>query len=126
VVTANPAPKSRSGSEKRRRHHTKLIRFDDDELAQVEESASRAGLTLSSYGRAQMLGAPAPRSVRRPPFEKELLAKVLGQLGRIGGNLNQVAKAVNTTGAEEEEVRAVVAEVRAAAQEIMRALGRPV
>jgi hypothetical protein len=101
-----------------------MIRFDDDELARVEEAASRAGLAFASYGRAQMLGAPAPRSVRRPPIEKELLARVLGQLGKVGSNLNQVARATNSTGAEIDEVRAAIAEVREAAQEVMRALGR--
>ncbi len=123
-MPTDPALKSRSGSETRRRRHAKLIRFDDDELAKVEEAASRAGLALASFGRAQMLGQVGPRSVRRPPIEKELLARVLGQLGKVGSNLNQVARAANTTGAEAEAISAAIVEVRAAAEEVMRALGR--
>ncbi len=117
--------RSRSGSETRQRRHTKLIRFDDAELAKVEASASQAGLTLASFGRAQMLGEVAIRSVRRPAVEKELLAKVLGQLGKVGSNLNQVARAANTDGADAAEVRAVLAQIKEAAREVMQALGRP-
>ncbi len=123
--TRAAGPRSRSGSETRRRRHTKLIRFDDAELAKVEASASQAGLTLASFGRAQMLGEVAIRSVRRPAVEKELLAKVLGQLGKVGSNLNQVARAANTDGADAAEVRAVLAQIKEAAREVMQALGRP-
>ena len=117
-------PPSGSGSEKRQRTKLAMIRLTPAELAEAEEAASRAGLTLSSYGRAQMLSALPPRSVRRPPVEKELLAKVLGQLGKAGSNLNQVARAANLGKDEFEEVQAAIAEVRLAAHAVMQALGR--
>jgi hypothetical protein len=53
-----------------------------------------------------------------------MLAKLLGQLGKAGSNVNQVARAVNTTGAERAEIDATMAEVRAAAEAITSALGR--
>lgn len=113
-----------SGSEKRQRTKMTMVRLTPAELAQVEEAASRAGLTVSSYARAQMLGAPPPRSVRRPPVEKELLARILGQLGKAGSNLNQVARAANLGKEDFDENRLANAEIMLAAQAVIQALGR--
>jgi hypothetical protein len=90
------------------------------------------GLTLASYsGAAQLsvargsaLTVTPARSVNRPPVEKEPLARILGQLARIGGNLNQVAQAVNMSTADAAEIPAAVRKVRAMAQVVMEALGR--
>ena len=65
--------------------------YDEAEFAELEEAASRAGLTRASYQRVQSLATPKTRSTRRAPIERETLAKVLGQLGKIGSNLNQIA-----------------------------------
>jgi hypothetical protein len=116
--------RSRSGSENREREKVAMIRLTEAELDQAKEAASRAGLTLSSYGRAQMLSALPVRSVRRPPIEKELLARVLGQLGKAGSNLNQVARSANIGKDDREDARAAIAEVRLAAHAVMQALGR--
>lgn len=97
-MSENTTTKTRSGSETRQRRHSRPIRLDDAELAICEEAASRLGVTFSSFARAAMLttaqgkavGFPA-RSVRRPPVERELLAQTLGQLGKVGSNLNQIA-----------------------------------
>ncbi len=129
MPTADPIPdpkpaRSRSGSGKRKKTIPVTSRYDEAEFRQLDDAASQAGISRASYQRTQSLAKPNTRSVRRPPIEKELLARVLGQLGKVGGNLNQVARAVNTTGAEAEEISAVIAEVRAAAREVMQALGR--
>jgi Bacterial mobilisation protein (MobC) len=106
-----------SGSDKRQRTEMKLTRFTLGELAEVEEAASRYGLTLASHSRAAQLSVargsaltvtPA-RSVNRPPVEKEALARILGQLRKIGGNLNQVARAVNMSTADAAEIAALCA-----------------
>jgi hypothetical protein len=44
---------------------------------------------------------------------------------RRSRNLNQVARAANTDGADAAEVRAVLAQIKEAAREVMQALGRP-
>ncbi len=85
-----------SGTEKRIRDGVLPVRLAAEERAAVDAAAERAGLTVSSYARQAMLGAPAPRQVRRPPVEKKELARLLGEVGKIGGNLNQIARAVNT------------------------------
>ena len=117
--------KPRSGSETRKRGKAILVRLTEDERIEVEEASRKAGLTVGSYARQQMLKATPPRSVRRPPIERELAAQLLGQVGRVGGNLHQLVRHLNF-GRELEEQR--LAEVLAALEElkgeIMQALGR--
>ena len=84
-----------SGSEIRQRRHRRTIRFDDTELARVEGDAERAGLMFGSYARQVLLGAPGARQVRRPPVERKELARLLGELGHVGSNLNQLAHHAN-------------------------------
>ena len=119
--------KRRGGSEKRQRTAAILVRLTPEERAAAEDAASRAGLSLASFARGQMLGGKPPRAAKRPPVEKAQLALILAQLGKIGSNLNQIARASNmglfTTGDYEalrEETAALVA-VRGA---LMAALGR--
>lgn len=84
------------GSEKRLRTSHLTVRLTPDERAAIDAAADRAGLTAGSYARQVVLGAPAPRQVRRPPVERRELARLLGELGRVGNNLNQLARAVNS------------------------------
>ncbi len=84
------------GTEKRARAAHLTFRLTKEERAAVDAAAERAGLTAGSFARQAMLGAPAPRQVRRPPVERKELARLLGELGKIGSNLNQIARAVNT------------------------------
>jgi len=114
-----------SGTEKRVRDRILTVRLSADERTAIDEAADRAGLVVGSYARQTLLGAPSPRQVRRPPVEKRELARLLGELGKIGGNLNQIARSLNT-GVLVYEVEIDTAlnglvEVRAA---ILKALGR--
>ncbi len=114
-----------SGSGKRIRSRILTARFDDAEFEMVVTAAEKAGLTVSSYARQTLLGAPAPRQVRRPPVERRELVRLLGELGKVGGNLNQIAKAANSGvvvyGNEIDAALAGLLEVRSA---ILSALGR--
>ncbi|HEY0466579.1 MAG TPA: plasmid mobilization relaxosome protein MobC [Polyangiaceae bacterium] len=114
-----------SGTEKRVRSGHLTVRLSGDERAAVKAAADRAGLTEGSYARQQMLGAPPPRQVRRPPVDRRELARLLAETGKIGSNLNQLTKAVHTgVLVYEGELDAVLAgllEIRAA---VLRALGR--
>jgi hypothetical protein len=114
-----------SGSEKRIRDRILTVRLSAEERAAIDDAADRAGLVVGSYARQAMLGAPAPRQVRRPPVERRELARLLAQLGHIGGNLNQLAKAANTGvlvyGGDIDAALSGLDEVRAA---ILAALGR--
>ena len=83
------------GSEKRIRTERRTIRFTPDECTAVDRSAERAGLAFGSYARQVLLDAPVPRQVRRPPIERKELGRLLGELGHVGANLNQLARASN-------------------------------
>jgi len=114
-----------SGTEKRVRSTVLPIRLSPEERAEIDAAAERAGLMTGSYARQALLGGPRPRQARRPPVERKELARLLGELGHIGANLNQLAKAANTgvvvyTG-EIDAALAGLAEMRDA---ILKALGR--
>lgn len=84
-----------SGSEKRVRTSLLIVRLTPEERTSIDASAERAGLATGSYVRQTLLGVPAPRAVRRLMPDSRLLAQLLGQLGKIGSNLNQLAKSSN-------------------------------
>ena len=114
-----------SGTEKRQRTRLKAIRLSPDELAAIETAAERAGMTVGAYMRSVVLAAPVPRQSRRPPVERRALAQLLGQIGKLGSNVNQLAKYGNLGRLIEDrhlaEAAADIAALRAA---VMDALGR--
>ena len=113
------------GSDKRQRNCLKAVRFTPEELARVEADAERRGVTFGSHVRDVLIGAPIPRQSRRPPVERQLLGQVLAQLGKAGSNLNQIARALNSSGSSEGmDVPAALAELHDAKCVLMKALGR--
>jgi hypothetical protein len=92
---ADDTKSSRSGTEKRKRQRLLQLRLTDAELAEIEAMANRAALTPSSYARSVLLDAPPPRARRRPTIEAQAVARMLGELGKVGSNLNQIAHALN-------------------------------
>lgn len=112
------------GTETRRRTAHLTIRFSPEERAFIDDAARIAGLTSGSYARRVLLGGPAPREVRRKPADHRELVRILGQLGHLGGNLNQLAKAANqNTIVYGNEIEAALREVKGARDAIMAALG---
>jgi len=86
----------KSGSENRARKKNLVIRMTCDEFDEVAKRADAAQLTRSSYARSEILDSPPPRQARRPAVETENVARVLAQLGKIGSNLNQIARHMNS------------------------------
>lgn len=66
------------------------LRISAEEKAQIEQKARKAGITTSEFIRRSALG-------RRLPCygDTTLLQAYSMQLGKIGSNLNQIAKYVN-------------------------------
>jgi hypothetical protein len=102
------------------------VRCTAKERSKIDEAARQAGFSIGAYLRALALGDAGPRAVRRPPVERKELARLLGHLGKVGSNLNQLAHAFNSRGrvpglAELNDMRSYVGQMRDA---LMAALGR--
>jgi len=122
-----PYPRSwRSGSQNRQRKKSVKIYFTDEEYAAAEGKAGATGLSLSSYGRASMLGTPGPRARRMPHIHAEVIARATAALNKIGSLLNQIAHVLNAGGAfgVAQQYLATLAEIRTAARAIREAVGR--
>jgi hypothetical protein len=121
----DPATKrSRSGSQNRKRFRMVTSAYDEDEFKELDEAASRAGLTRASFQRVQSLATPKTRSTRRPPIDGEMLAKVSAQLGKIGSNLNQIAHSAHLGIGAELQLNGAIKELRATLPVMCEALGR--
>ena len=87
----------------------------------MQTAANDAGLSVSALICRQTLGNAGPRARRRPAPDMAMLAQLLAQLGKLGGNLNQIAHRMNEYdfGGERElmemraEHRAILAQHRA-------------
>lgn len=84
-----------SGSDKRQRTKRHTDRYTTDEFNAIAAKADRAGLSFSAFVRASLLGDAGPRAQRRPPADHVALRQLLGHVGRIGNNINQIARALN-------------------------------
>jgi hypothetical protein len=87
--------KRRSGSETRQKERRISLRVTGNEYAKVEAAAKGAGITLASYARLSLIDTPQTRTRRRPLVDVAALAKLLGELNRIGGNIHQILRRVN-------------------------------
>jgi hypothetical protein len=87
-----------SGTGTRKRTKQVLVRLTDAEFSDVSAKADRAGYPLATLFRHAVLGSPGPRAQRRPPADHTALRQILGHCGRIGNNLNQIAKRLNEGG----------------------------
>ena len=73
------------------------VRLYEEEYTQVLSDAQRAGLDKSTYGRHVLLDAPIPKQARVSGVDAEVLRKLLGHIGKIGSNLNQIAAYAHST-----------------------------
>ncbi len=115
-----------SGSETRRRNTSIMVRVTPQERDAIDALSMQKGLTLAAFLRAAALGDPGPRARSRIPVDEALLRQLLGQIGKVGGNLNQIAKRLNSGGvAAASEVWAALADYRELRQAILAALRTP-
>jgi hypothetical protein len=101
-------------------------RLNAEEKAEIERRASAAGMTIGGYIRVCCLDRPPPRISRKPVPNVTELVRILAALGRIGGNINQLAKLANA-GAwpEAEALYEARADMLAMRRALLSALGEP-
>ena len=113
-----------SASQSRQRVKVLQVRLAPDESAAIEAQARAAGLSLSGYARETLLGAETPRTQRAAPTpDIKALAILLGQLGKVGANLNQLARLGNQgRPVPLAELMETLAATRAAAEKVRQTL----
>jgi len=120
-VPARPSTRGKKGG----RTRFLALRLDEIEYLLIGEHARMAGLSRGAFLRAAALGSPGVRAQRAPTVNAEALAHATAALNRVGSNLNQIARALNSGGAPvaAEECAKVLADVRAAAARILDVVG---
>ena len=86
------------------RNHRITIRFTDLEYSIIETAARQTNMSLAAYVRTQVLKGQVHTKIEivaDVPEIKELLA----EFGKIGSNLNQIAKYFNQGGILSQEMR---------------------
>lgn len=112
-------------SETRQKQERLTVRFTPAEREELEALADREGLTLGSYVRSRSLEQPTTRAVRRPTVAVKLLGGLLAQIGKIGSNLNQIARQLNQGATLPlSEIETVLGEHRQILAAVITALGK--
>lgn len=70
------------------------IRLTEQERIDLNTHAEIAGAEVSEYVRSKIFGT-VPRKHSQATGERAELIKALGELGKIGSNVNQIARALN-------------------------------
>jgi len=89
------------------------VRMTPDEWAAVKKKADESGVVMSDFVRASVLARVGVASAKenkkdyRKKNEKKC-QKVAAQIARVGNNLNQVARWVNTYKSEADAARVIV------------------
>lgn len=101
------------------------FRLPPGDRAKLMEVAAAQGLTAGQFARkivARDLGLQARLNhVRRAVANADLLRRLLGELGRVGNNLNQIAARLNAGEAQAEAARDL-APLRKALEEALAAV----
>lgn len=90
-----------SRSDKRRAEVSIAFRLDPKVAAIVAEKAARHGLSTGQYARALVMtdtGHSLPVLRRGPPHDAVELRRLVAHLGKVGSNLNQLARVANIPG----------------------------
>ena len=84
-----------SRSEKRKAEESVAFRLNPEMYAVAADKAARHGLSVGQYARALVVkdaGHVLPVLRRGPPRDAAVLRGLTAQLGKIGSNVNQLAR----------------------------------
>ena len=113
-------------------HRSRVVktRLTDEEYADFTARLAPYGMSQSEFIRQAITRATIRPIVTVSPVNDELLAavgKLTAEYGRIGGNLNQIARYLNEYGAPYNalsgEVRAAIADLAAHKYEVLKKVG---
>ena len=116
-------------------HRNRIIktRMTEEEYADFMERLTPYGISQSEFIRRAIAGATNSPIITVSPINDELLAavgKLTGEYGKIGSNLNQIARYLNEYGtpynALSSEVRAALSDLAALKFQVLREVGEAV
>ena len=115
-------------------HRTRTIktRMTEEEHADFMERLTAYGMSQSEFIRQAIRGVTVKSIITVSPVNDELLAAVgrlIGEYGKIGGNLNQIARYLNeygTPNALSTEVRAALSDLAALKFQVLREVGEAI
>ena len=115
------------------RHRVIKTRLTEEEYAEFSERVSLCKMSQSEYIRQALTKLRIRPVITVSPVNDELLSavgKLTAEYGKIGGNLNQIARCLNKYGAPyntlSQEVRAAAAELAALKFEVLQKVGEAV
>jgi hypothetical protein len=113
-----------SGTETRKRNQRLPVRCTAEELADLRAAAEAAG--FASVG--DLIRVRCLRSARAPRVslaDRQQFGRLLAEAGKIGSNVNQLARVANTNGElpAAAELESIWQEVNAMRSALMKALG---
>ena len=117
---------TRPKKEEMYRNHRITVRFTETEFSIIKTAAKQANMSLASYVRTQVLKGKVQTKIEIVADVPEI-KKLLAEFGKIGSNLNQIARALNEYGtpynALSVEVRAAISDLAALKFEVLRKVG---
>ena len=116
-------------------HRSRVVktRMTEEEYAEFAERLSVYNMSQAEFIRQAITGAAIRPIITVSPVNDELLAAVgrlTGEYGKIGGNLNQIARYLNEYGAPYNtlaaEVRAELSDLAALKFQVLREVGEAI
>ena len=113
-------------------HRSRVVktRMTEEEYAEFVERLSACNMSQAEFIRQAITGAAIRPIIHVSAVNDELLSavgKLTAEYGRIGGNLNQIARYLNEYGAPYNalsgEVRAAIADLAALKYEVLQKVG---
>jgi uncharacterized protein (DUF1778 family) len=101
------------------------VRVTVEDRSKIADAAGKAGLSVGEFVRTVTLGTALPSAAKLPLVDRQQLVRLLGELGKVGSNVNQIAKAFNSASAvpEVQALAAMRADLAAMRSALMTALG---
>ena len=113
-------------------HRSRVVktRMTEEEYAEFAERLSAYNMSQAEFIRQAITGAAIRPIITVSPINDELLAavgKLTAEYGRIGGNLNQIARYLNEYGVPYNtlsgEVRAAISDLAVLKYEVLKKVG---
>lgn len=116
----------RKVDDKYKRNTVITLRLTDMELAVLDKACDNTGLSKSDYLRSLIM-QNSPKIHFEIIADMDVIKKLVGEYGKIGSNLNQIAKYFNAGGERslmiEDEIRQCISDLFVLRKDVLRLVG---